>query len=37
VPPVVKTICEDLTRYALFTVEPMKIVADNRDARRSRC
>lgn len=31
-PAVIKDICSDLARYALYTVEPMKIVIDNRDA-----
>lgn len=35
-PAVLKTICEDLARHALYTVEPMKIVIDNRDAALSR-
>lgn len=32
VPATLKSICEDLARHALTTVEPMKIVIDNRDA-----
>lgn len=32
VPATLKAICEDLARHALYTVEPMKIVIDNRDA-----
>jgi phage gp36-like protein len=32
VPATLKAICEDLARHALYTVEPMKIVTDNRDA-----
>lgn len=32
VPSTIKSICEDLARHALTTVEPMKIVVDNRDA-----
>ena len=32
VPATLKSICEDLARHALYTVEPMKIVVDNRDA-----
>lgn len=31
VPPTIKSICEDLARHALYTVEPMKIVIDNRN------
>lgn len=36
VPATLKAICEDLARHALYTVEPMKIVVDNRDAALSR-
>lgn len=32
VPGTIKSICEDLARHALTTVEPLKIVVDNRDA-----
>ena len=36
VPTTLKSICEDIARHALYTVEPMKIVVDNRDSAISR-